>query len=58
MTVTDKLVRVFLVDKRLFQLNCIMAEENFDANMAARFLRSFEIVIPEDDSPPRPRDAD
>lgn len=47
--------RVFLVGKRLYQLNCIMPEDMFDPNLAARFLRSFKIIIPEDDSPPRPR---
>lgn len=47
--------RVFLVGKRLYQLNCIMAEDIFDMNLPAKFLKSFKIIVPEDDSPPRPR---
>lgn len=47
--------RVFMVGKRLYQLNCVMAEDIYDPNLAAKFLRSFQIIIPDDDLPPRPR---
>ena len=47
--------QVFLVDKRLYQLNCIMAEDLYNAYLPAKFFRSFKIIVPEDDSPPRPR---
>lgn len=49
--------RVYLVDKRLYQFNCIMAEDIFDPIHAARFLKSFEIIAFEPDLPPRPRSA-
>ena len=48
--------RIFLVDKRLYQLSCIMAEP-YDPLVPLRFLKSFEIVVPENDLPPRPRMA-
>ncbi len=49
--------RVFLVEERLYQLNCIMAEEIYDAKLAAKFFGSFKLLAPEIDLPPRPRDS-
>lgn len=50
--------KVFLVGKRLYQLNCIMPEETYDAHLAAKFINSFELVESENDLPPRPRSRD
>ena len=47
--------RVFIVDGRQYQLYTIMDEENYSKNLAARFLDSFRLVVPEFDLPPRPR---
>ena len=46
--------RVFLVDERQFQLSTIMPRDQFDDEMAKKFLESFRIVKPDSDLPPRP----
>ena len=47
--------RVFIGGKRQYQLSCIMAEKIFDDTLAAKFLNSFRIIVPESDLPPRPK---
>ena len=47
--------RVFAVGQRVYQLNCIMIESNYDAFIPAKFLKSIELYDPDSDLPPRPR---
>ncbi len=47
--------RVFAVGKRIYQLNCIMIEKNYDAFIPAKFLKSIKLYDPDYDLPPRPR---
>ena len=49
------LSRVFLVEKRLYQLNAIALESEFDKEIANKFLNSFKLVTIENDEPPVPR---
>lgn len=49
--------QVFIIGKRMYQLNCVMAADLFDQILVAKFLTSFKIVLPESDMPPRPRVA-
>jgi hypothetical protein len=46
---------VFLIGKRQYQLNSVMEATIFQKVIAEKFLDSFQLIIPEDDSPPRPR---
>ena len=47
--------RVFAVGPRIYQLNCIMIEKNYDAFIPAKFLKSIKLYNPDYDLPPRPR---
>jgi len=47
--------RVFAVGPRIYQLNCIMIEKNYDAFIPAKFLKSIKLYDPDYDLPPRPR---
>ncbi len=47
--------RVFAVGKRIYQLNCIMIEKNYDAFIPAKFLKTIKLYDPDYDLPPRPR---
>lgn len=47
--------RVFAVGKRIYQLNCIMIEKNYDAFIPAKFLKTIKLHDPDHDLPPRPR---
>ncbi len=47
--------RVFAVGPRIYQLNCIMIEKNYDAFISAKFLKSIKLYNPDYDLPPRPR---
>jgi hypothetical protein len=47
--------RVFLVGQRIYQLNCIMIEKNYDAFIPAKFLKTIELDALDNDLPPRPR---
>ncbi len=47
--------RVFAVGERIYQLNCIMIEKNYDAFIPAKFLKTIKLYDPDYDLPPRPR---
>ena len=47
--------RVFAVGERIYQLNCIMIEKNYDAFIPAKFLKTSKLYDPDYDLPPRPR---
>ena len=47
--------RVFSVGQRIYQLNCIMIEKNYDAFIPAKFLKTIELDALDNDLPPRPR---
>ncbi len=47
--------RVFAVGQRIYQLNCIMIEKNYDAFIPAKFLKTIKLYDPNYDLPPRPR---
>ena len=47
--------RVFLVNRRQYQLTCLMEESVFDQDVANGFLDSFTIIKSESDLPPRPK---
>ena len=47
--------RVFAVGERIYQLNCIMIEKNYDAFIPANFLKTIKLYDPDYDLPPRPR---
>ena len=44
--------RVFAVGQRIYQLNCIMIEKNYDAFIPAKFLKTIKLYDPNYDLPP------
>ncbi len=51
------LSRVYLINKRQYQLNVVMDVDVYDESLASKFLNSFKYLEPENDIPPRPRDS-
>ena len=49
------LSRVFLVDKRQYQISSVALMPEYDEALATEFLNSFKLVIIENDEPPVPR---
>lgn len=47
--------RVFSVGQRIYQLNCIMIEKNYDLFVPANFLKTIKLDAPDNDLSPRPR---
>ena len=47
--------RIFLVNRRLYQLTCLMEESVFDQKLAEDFWGTFRLLESESDLPPRPK---
>lgn len=46
--------RVYLVKQRLYQLNLVMTDDEFDEAMVQKFFKSFDLVKVDADLPPKP----
>ncbi len=50
------MAHVFLVGNRQYQLSAVMEKDLFQKPYVEKFLKSFQLIVIEDDAPPRPRD--